>query len=339
MNTNGKSRKLAVKIYHGYGHKHNLVVYGHVFKNGLPPARKYTNNILSNIWHLLKLFFVVPVADIRVQLLWNSQVLNGVTEKDGFFKFEWESQTDVPAGWHTVAVNALNDIGEVTAAGEGKIFVPHVTQYAFISDIDDTVLISHSATVFRRLRTLFTKNPRSRKAFKDVTSHYNLLARAHVDDGVFNPFFYVSSSEWNLYDDLVDFFRHNNLPDGTFLLSQFKKWYQLFKTGKTKHEGKLIRVYRILDAFPKQQFVLLGDNSQADPTIYGTIAGRHPQKIAAIYIRNIVKEKEAVTKMLLDDLQKKGIATCLFNDNTEAISHAQQIGLLQPSPSNSQTKA
>ncbi|MEO6722172.1 MAG: App1 family protein [Ferruginibacter sp.] len=318
----------AVKVYHGYGHMHDLVVYGHVLKQ-TAAERKYTNNILSNIIHLLRLFFIKPLAGMKVRLHWRNQVCNSVTEHDGFFKFEWASENDVPAGWHPVTVDALDDDGNIISTGEGQVFVPHITQYAFVSDIDDTVMVSHSATIFRRLRSLFTKNPKSRKAFADVVQHYDLLALSHTTADVPNPFFYVSSSEWNLYNDLVDFFRIKALPKGTFLLSQMKRWYQLLKTGKTKHEAKLIKVYRIMKVFPKQKFILFGDNSQADPFIYEMIARRYPQKIFAVYIRNVVQKNVAVTERLLASMQQGGIHTCLFKSNEEAISHSQKIGLIE----------
>ena len=329
MATTASTSPSTVKVYHGYGHMHDLIVYGHVLK-GNAIGRKYTNNILSNIIHLLRLFFVKPLPGIKVRLHWRNQVFDNVTEYDGFFKFEWVSDETVTAGWHTVIVHALDENDHILSSGQGQVFIPHVTQYAFISDIDDTVMVSHSATVFRRLRSLFTKNPKSRRAFTDVVRHYDLLALSHTTADVPNPFFYVSSSEWNLYDDLVDFFDHKDLPKGTFLLSQMKRWYQLIKTGKTKHEAKLIKVYRILRAFPKQKFILFGDNSQADPFIYEMIVRRYPKNIFAVYIRNVVEKNVAVTQGLLNSIEQSGIHTCLFIDNEEAMQHSQQIGLISP---------
>jgi phosphatidate phosphatase APP1 len=320
---------LTVKVYHGYGHTHNLVVYGHVLMNKSLTRIDYTNNIPANIVHLFRLFMVKPLSKAMVTLAWQNQLLHATTEIDGFFKFEWKSETHVSAGWHPVTIDLRDETGNILSTGEGKVFVPHVTQYAFISDIDDTVLISHSATVGKRLRVLFTKNPRSRKAFRDVVTHYSLLASAGTTIEVPNPFFYVSSSEWNLYDDLNEFFNYNKLPEGTFLLNQIKQWFELLKTGKTKHEGKLMRVVRILDAFPKQRFVLLGDNSQKDPAIYSSIAHKHPGKIHAIYIRNVLPANEASTNELFSGLAEKGVFTCLFKDNSEAIEHSKKIGLIE----------
>jgi phosphatidate phosphatase APP1 len=175
---------------------------------------------------------------------------------------------------------------------------------------------------------MFTKNPRRRKTFADVVKYYHLLSMAHTEPTLPNPFFYVSSSEWNLYDDLNEFFKHNGLPKGAFLLNKIKKWHQLFKTGKTKHEDKLRRIDRILKVFPKQRFVLLGDNSQKDPEIYATIANKYPDRIAAIYLRNISSTKELATLRLLTSIQNKEIHTCLFKHTEEAILHAKLIGFI-----------
>lgn len=328
--SNQKSRGAlaTVKVYHGYGHQHNLTVCGHVLAGNVVTPSRYGNNALSNALRLIRLFLVRPIPRVRVRLQWGDQQCDSITETDGFFKFEWQSVSSVAAGWHPVTVHLLNTQGDVAVAGEGKIFVPHATQYAFISDIDDTVLVSHSATTGKKLRVMFTKNPRSRKTFADVVKYYRLLSLAHTDPTVLNPFFYVSSSEWNLYDDLNEFFKHNDLPKGAFLLDQIKRWYQLFKTGTTKHQGKLIRIVRILEAFPKQRFILLGDSSQSDPTIYAAIANKYPNNIVAIYIRNISAKKESATQGLLASVQNKEIHTCLFKHTDEAILHSRSIGLI-----------
>jgi phosphatidate phosphatase APP1 len=322
------NKSASVKVYHGYGHTQNLVVYGHVFKFRAKTKQNFSNNFFINIIHLLKLFVVRPYPFVKVRLTFNGQEIYRKCEYDGFFKFEWKANEEVTAGWHTVQVEALTDKDEVIAEGQGEIFVPHITQYAFISDIDDTVMVSYSAKIRKRLRELFIKNPRTRKTFKDLNEHYTALALSHTDVGQPNPFFYVSSSEWNLYDYLLETFRYNELPEGAFLLNQIKRWKDLLKTGKTGHEGKLIRVMRILDAFPNQKFVFFGDNSQKDPAIYTAIAEKYPKNISAVYIRNVRKERESQTRTLLDRIEAQNVRTCLFDSSEEAISHSKSIGLI-----------
>lgn len=318
-----------VKIYHGYGHTHDLFVFGHVFHQLPAKCRNYSKNPFLNILQLLKLFLVKPLPGVRLQLIWYDQLLEGISEADGFFKFEWKATHEMAAGWHQVVVQSLDKEGVITGRGEGKVFIPHATQYAFISDIDDTIMVSHSATVGRRLRELFIKNPHTRHVFPDLAKHYELLAEAHTLPQTANPFFYVSSSEWNLYDYLRDFFDHNKLPQGAFLLNQVKRWFELWKTGKTKHEGKLLRVTRILHAFPKQKFILFGDNSQSDPAIYAALADKYPQQIFAVYIRNIVPKNGPIAQKVMARIGEGGVHTCLFVNSAEAIEHSRGIGLIQ----------
>lgn len=322
------NNSFSVKIYHGYGHAQNLVIYGHVFKFRAKSEQKYSNNLFVNIIYLLRLFILKPYPWAKVRLTFKDQVVYQTTEYDGFFKFEWKAEENVSAGWHQVKVELVDEKDEVLAADTGDVYVPHITQYAFISDIDDTVMVSHSATIGRRLRELFIKNPHTRKTFPRAAAHYNLLALSHTDAAHPNPFFYVSSSEWNLYDYLVETFRFNKLPEGAFLLNQIKQWKNLLKTGKTGHEGKLLRVMRILDAFPNQQFVFFGDNSQHDPDIYATIAAKYPEHIAAVYIRNIRPARAGMTRETLKKVESQQIHTCLFTDSQEAIDHAISIGLI-----------
>lgn len=318
----------SIKVYHGYGHTHDLVVYGHAFCFKAKTNQIYSNNIFVNILHLLKLFVVIPAPFIKIRLNFYGQIIENKTSYDGFFRFEFKAKTDVSAGWHIVTVEALADDDKVLVAGEGKIYVPHKTQYAFISDIDDTVMVSYSAKMYKRLRQLFIKNPRTRKTFPSAKDHYQLLAKANTTRDQPNPFFYVSSSEWNLYDYLVETFRFNGLPEGSFLLNQLKRWTSLFKTGKTGHEGKLLRVMRILDAFPEQKFIFFGDNSQQDPSIYQAIIEKYPLNIKAVYIRNVRFSRTKITQEILDKIQQKNIATCLFVHSDQAILHSREIGLI-----------
>ncbi len=322
------NNSVSVKVYHGYGHTHDLVVYGHVFKYRAKTEQLFSNNFFVNILHLLKLFVLKPYPFVKVRLTFEGDVVEQKTEYDGFFKFEWAASQNISAGWHRVRVQAIGKDQDVLAESWGKIYVPHVTQYAFISDIDDTVMVSHSVSFGRRLRELLIKNPHTRKTFRDIQEHYELLALSHTGQEQPNPFFYVSSSEWNLYDYLVETFRFNGLPEGAFLLNQIKRWKSLIRTGRTGHEGKLIRVVRILKAFPNQKFVFLGDNSQRDPEIYVTIAAKYPAQVKAIYIRNIVPKNVEQTLEMLKQAELNGISTCLFQNSQEALRHAEHIGLI-----------
>jgi phosphatidate phosphatase APP1 len=321
-------KKAEVKVYNGYGHTHNLVVYGHVFKYRAQAEQRYRNGFLANLKYVFKLFVLKSYPFVNLRLNFNGQIVSAKTAYDGFFKIEWEATNNVAAGWHEVEVAAYDDDDTEIARATGKIYVPHITQYAFISDIDDTVMVSHSKTIAKRLKELLFRNPRTRKTFQSTKYHYQLLAQAHTETGHPNPFFYVSSSEWNLYDYLIETFRFNGFPEGTFLLNQLKRWKELLKTGKTGHEGKLLRIMRIIDVFPNQKFVFLGDNSQRDPEIYAKISEKYGDNVIAVYIRNVRKSKFLETQEILNKLAKKNIKTCIFEHSEDAIAHSKEIGLI-----------
>src|SRR5687768_4875780 len=104
---------MIIKVYQGYGHTHDLIIYGHVFQRA-PAARfRYSDNILVNSIQLLRLFFVKPFPHTRLQLQWGNQQLFTDANDEGFFKFEWASDFEVSAGWHPVTVESIDATGAV----------------------------------------------------------------------------------------------------------------------------------------------------------------------------------------------------------------------------------
>jgi phosphatidate phosphatase APP1 len=318
-----------VKLYHGYGYENKFFIQGHVFSLSALPRKKYRNKLLVNLFSLIRLFIVKTVPCAVVQLHFEGKLFQQRTNEDGFFEFQDFLETNADFGWHEVTADLINVHGETVTTSNGFIFVPYTTQYGFVSDIDDTFLISHSATILKRLRVLFTNNARTRKPFEGVVEHYKLLAFADTQADKPNAFFYVSSSEWNLYDYIVEFTRVNELPRGIFLLNRLKKFSQLFKTGKSNHSGKYDRIAQILNAFPKQKFILLGDGSQQDPYIYTSLAINFPERIYAVFIRDIYKKNRQKVKQALTKLDETGVAYCFFVHSSEAIEYSKKIGVLK----------
>ena len=327
MNWLGLTNEVTIKVYHGYGYGDQLVIYGHVFKLSPTPRKKYRKSFLRNTWALLRLFMVKPYAGLQLEMIWKEQVHHCKTDLDGFFKFDWKSEPPLEQGWSEVTVKAkINN--SIIAQSQGHLFIPYSTQYGFISDIDDTFLISHSSNLRKRLFVLFTQNARTRKPFDGVVQHYQLLAESNTTGDAPNPFFYISSSEWNLYEYILEFTRVNGIPKGVFLLSQLKRLNQLLKTGQNNHKTKFTRIVRILESFPNQRFVLLGDSSQQDPYIYEAIVSHFPKQIHAVYIRDIYAKNKHKAADVLKKIESKGVPCCFFEHSSDAILHSRKIGLI-----------
>ena len=320
-----------VKLYYGYGNERSVIIFGHVLALSPLPRKNYRRNIFNNTYGLFRLFMVKPMVRASLHLQWEGVQYNTVSEDDGFFKFEWSPATALTPGWHPVKV--LLDTGAaMPVEATGEFFVPFAYEFAFISDIDDTFLVSHSSNLRKRFYVLLTKNARSRKPFEGVVNHYQQLASTGASRDTFNLFFYVSSSEWNLYDYISEFARVNKLPRGIYLLNQMKTFSQVFKTGQNNHKTKFMRISRIMEAYPRQKFVLLGDDSQEDPNIYAAVVEHFPQNVHAIYLRHVRKSSRGRVEEIVEKIQTTGIRCCYFTHSAEAVIHSRETGLVPKEP-------
>ncbi len=300
---------------------------GHVLNLSPRPRKTFNSNLFRNFFSVMRLFMISPAKNAVVLLKWGEETFVTTTESDGFFRFDFCPKLILDSGWYDVEVFLDSLSGNVSS--HGSVYIPHLTQVAFISDIDDTFLISHTSKLRKRLFVLLTRNERSRKAFEGVIHHYQLLANS----GAFslketNPFFYVSSSEWNLYNFLVEFIVFNKLPKGVFLLGQMKKLRDFWKSGQNNHSTKFMRIVRIIEAYPSQKFVLLGDDSQQDPIIYQSITDHFPDRILAVYLRKVRASNFQDVHKIVEEIKNKGVEVCYFKHSSEAIIHSKKIGLI-----------
>jgi phosphatidate phosphatase APP1 len=323
------NRSPVIKVYNGFGNAEKLFVMGHVLRLSPMPRKTYRKNWVTNLFSILRLFMVIPFSNAKISFEWEGIRHYAETEKDGFFRFEIFPGIPPAQGWQNMVVRLEEEKYRLrNIQGHGKIYIPFNSRVAFISDIDDTFLISHSARLRRRLYVLFTKNAHTRIPFEGVVNHYQLLACSGQSGKSSNPFFYVSGSEWNLYDFIVEFSCVNKLPEGVFLLSQLKRIKEFWKSGQNNLTTKFMRIVRIFESYPHLQYVLLGDDSQQDPAIYLSIVSHFPDKVIAVYIRRVHKTNYEKVKVIIDEMQSKGVSCCYFEHSSEAIIHSKKIGLI-----------
>jgi phosphatidate phosphatase APP1 len=319
-----------IKVYHGYGNQEKIVVIGHVLKLSPFPRKSFRTNWFVNLFSMLRLFIVVPYSNAKISIEWQEEIYHTRAREDGFFRCEFFPKLPPQNGWQKVLVRLEEDRYRLRVIQSyGEVYIPFPSQHAFISDIDDTFLISHSGRLRRKLFVLLTKNARNRQPFEGVVHHYEMLSSNNRVDENCNPFFYVSGSEWNLYNLLVEFSHVNHLPKGIFLLSTMKTFWQLWKTGANNLMSKFLRIIRVIEAFPHLQFVLLGDDSQIDVQIYLSVVKHFPGKIFAVYIRQVGKTKKPETHSVVKEIESHSIHCCYFEHSRDAILHSERIGLIK----------
>jgi phosphatidate phosphatase APP1 len=142
--------------------------------------------------------------------------------------------------------------------------------------------------------------------------------------------FYVSASEWNLYDLLVDFFAYRGIPRGPLLLSDTKlKLTRFWHSGK-RHNKKIDKIKNLFEFYAGSSFILIGDSGQKDPEIYLQILKMFPSRVKAIYIRYIGSTKRnGRLSNLVEEARELGSEMIPVKSTIEAARHAAERGFIR----------
>jgi phosphatidate phosphatase APP1 len=314
--------------YIGYGTTGRLLLRGRVLKDEGFVTPEPGHSGWRNLTELYKRLGSDEVPGARLRARFGGMEQDIVADDAGYFQAELALPQPVAAGWHQVALELLDPAPAGGTSATAEVLVPPASaKFGIVSDIDDTVLWSNVTNKIRMLKMLAISNAHTRKPFKGVSAFYRAL-HAGADGNEANPLFYVSSSPWHLYTPLVDFLRSQNLPIGPLMLKELGV-KNLFGAGRHQ-EHKLGSIERIFDTYPHLPFVLIGDSGQEDPEIYRELVLRHPQRIRAIYIRNVNPDPDRIEAIdrLAEEVRASGAQLVLVPDSEYAATHAAGEGLI-----------
>ena len=150
--------------------------------------------------------------------------------------------------------------------------------FVVISDVDDTILVSYSVKVFKKLALLLSRSPARRKPVVGTEEAYKKLASQGLS------FHYVSRSEQNLFYLITSFLIQHDLPVGAVFLRPFVTWRRLLHKRKD-HHFKIDEISSLIENSTNQQVILFGDDSQKDLEDFTLLAEKYPGKVFAIFIR------------------------------------------------------
>jgi phosphatidate phosphatase APP1 len=327
--------------YRGFGNADRMTLMARVLEDKGIEAPGEDDDKWDNLLNAYRRFASDEIHDVRVRLAFKGTEQVEPTDDDGFARFVFAPSEPLPGDrlWHEVELELLDDDlldgvsegqeGPVTATGKVIVPPPGCT-FGVISDLDDTVIRTHATNWRQMARLTFLGNAHTRMPFDGVAAFYQALQEG-VEGEARHPFFYVSSSPWNLYDLLVDFLELQTIPKGPLLLRDLGLDENKFiKTGHGKH--KTAQIERVFDTYPDLPFVLVGDSGQRDPEIYRDVAKRHPDRVTAIYIRDVTTPaRDREVHAIADEVEEAtGIAMVLVDDSRAAAEHAAEHGLIRP---------
>ena len=335
--------------YRGFGSTRAVWLTGRILRQNelVSPADEapFWDNLSASVSR----FLTHEVGDITVRIEAFGQTFRTRTNEDGYFDITIDPAIEPPVkqAWFPVRY-ALEGVrqpegyegesglgrstilaGEVVKDGQLMI-APAYSQFGIISDIDDTVLVTGATSLWQTLRLTFLENAFTRLPFAGVAAFYRALQSGAVTT-LFNPVYFVSSSPWNLYDLLIDFFRIQGIPKGPILLRALS-FSPAMLSAEGHHLHKVTMIRKIMAVNPELKFVLLGDSGQQDPEIYADIIRENPDRIVVAYIRDVSREnsRDTAVQHLIQTAAIHNVPMLLVPNTVAAAEHAAALGLIDP---------
>lgn len=298
---------IRIQPYFGYRNRERLVITARALRSRVGDFEKRGKWRAAKT--MLAQFVSHEVAEFPVELEiarpgGASHRHQGLTDPEGFVRFdvrlepEWD-YADHPK-WETVVFHWESGAGAQCV--DGHILAPgSETGLAVISDIDDTIvetgITGDFRAVLRNWRRVLVQMPAERILVPGADLFYNALGggealasgethAGRTQPATHRPFFYVSSSPWNLFGYLVTYIRTRGLPLGPISLRDWGLDRATF--GSDSHGAhKRAAIDEILALHPQMKFALIGDDSQGDLTAFAAVAQANPGRIRAIFIRKL----------------------------------------------------
>lgn len=331
---------LTIMPFVGYGTPDELILKGRVLRDKNISEPMASASLLTNVVDMYKRFQSDEIPGATIRARFGDHVETTTTDVEGYFEFHLKPGALPPSDDHIYLLDleiidypgkALNPAEPATFEAQGQVIVPPPdAEFGVISDIDDTVLRSNVTHILSLVRNTFLENAHTRLPFEGVAKLYQALRRG-ASGARFNPIFYVSSSAWNLYDLLHDFFVVREIPLGALFLSDYGLDEKMLVM-QSRHQHKSGAIETILTTYPDLPFVLIGDSGEKDPLIYRDIAERFPGRILAIYIRaaSPSRRRDARVRAIVREVEALGVPMLLVDDSYAAGQHAAAIGLIHP---------
>ncbi len=221
-------------------------------------------------------FITAEAQSVEVEITVGAETYTACTDSSGNLDARIPNPGLAP-GWHRIDLRS-----ERSATVQGRIrVISDQSRFGIISDIDDTVLSTLLPRPLVAAYNTFVAQEQARSPVRGMAGFYRDLLRHHQDA----PTIYVSTGAWNTAGTLRRFLARNAFPDGPMLLTDWGPtntgW---FRSGRAHKEQCL---ETLVEDFPNISWVLVGDDGQRDPVIYGEFARRHPQQVRAIAIREL----------------------------------------------------
>ncbi|WEV69099.1 DUF2183 domain-containing protein [Bifidobacterium sp. ESL0775] len=285
-----------VEPYAGYGTDDYARL---VCRTVMAPGGSRSGELMRGIRGML----AVPAAGVRVKIEIDGVPVNSVQVGVSEVYDRYDTSREISsayaisdsAGYLDLVAERGNTPGvhhvSYQVAGRRKVdselfVVAERAKVGIITDVDDTIMVTHAPSPVKAAYNLLLLNPKKRSTVPGMSALFTRLSDMLPDA----PFFYLSTSPWNVESSIRNFIAEQGYPAGPLLLRDLDPRPKAFIPTGVEH--KLEFAEQLMEDFPDMRFILIGDDGQKDPVTYATIARRYPGRVLAIAIREL-SPKEA----------------------------------------------
>jgi len=308
-------KPMAPEIYHAVAHDKSVAVKGRVLLSRKWREPKVSDTKIANLLQMFRRWATPERPFSLVRISAGGTPVEIRSDRQGYFEIELPLD-QVHADRILVEMPESN----VSQPARHSIKRPGENSHRMIiSDIDDTVLVTHTVKTLRMIATTIFGNALTRQLFPGTVELYRALKRgASTDGSENNPFAYVTSSPFKLHGLLQLIFKENELPEGAYFMTDwgidYDRWFK-----KSHREHKFESIHQTLDWYPDKSAVLLGDSGQHDTQIYIDLALEYPSRIEQILIHDITgPERIGLLQAEVEKLHESGTEIDFYSNAGEA---------------------
>lgn len=334
----GTLRSTFVAAYRGFADSDGAHVRVRVMEEPVLPASAEDLPKSAVVKSNLRRFVSLALPGTRLSVTISSESENAtdavspgpvVSDRHGYATTVLAVPDTLAPGWHDYTVETIpDDPDEDPTVAVGQILVPDPTaQVAVISDIDDTVLRTGLSEGMVAVRNTLLGEAHTRRPVPGMSELYRRIDESNRPAQTM--FCYVSTGSWALYDMLVEFLDLSGFPRGPLFLTSWGPQERYVMRSGREHKRTTLR--RIFEAYPEQEFVLIGDSGQKDPDAYLEIQSEHPGQVRAIIIVDVgehMAERADELRELASVKQALGIEFHFVDDADAAGAVLERLGVI-----------
>jgi len=320
--------RLQVVTYPGYCNATTAFVRGRVLIGKDIESSNEDHGAWRNFRNMARRFLSAEIPHARLEVEWQGQAKTIIADQEGYFFERLPLAYPCSAEELEVTLRVKEPAGRQPVETKAPILpVPPSARMIVVSDMDDTVLLTMATKAIRMVRLTLFGNAHTRQPFSGVADWYRELASGKGTPE--NPFFYVSSSPWNIYDFLEEFLILNGIPHGPMFLRDHG--FEARRVNRLDHRShKLQAIEHLFEVFPGKPFLLIGDSGQKDPEIYQEIVARHATRILGVMIRNVsqlLPVRVAEVERIGREIEGCNCRFALFDRTDKAMDATRDWGL------------